>query len=73
MTISPAIWMVPLVALALTQIAAIATSVYLHRGLAHRSLRLHPVADAAFANRSDAAGDASSAKRASARSRSSTS
>src|SRR5258707_9335419 len=48
MTISSAIWMVPLVALALTQIAAIATSVYLHRGLAHRSLRLHPVADAAF-------------------------
>jgi stearoyl-CoA desaturase (delta-9 desaturase) len=42
------IWIVPLVALALTQIAAIATSVYLHRGLAHRSLRLHPVADAGF-------------------------
>ena len=48
MTMSSALWMVPLVALALTQIAAIATSVYLHRGLAHRSLRLHPVADAAF-------------------------
>ena len=45
---SSAVWIVPLVALALTQIAAIATSVYLHRGLAHRSLRLHPVADAAF-------------------------
>ena len=48
MTMSSAVWMVPLVALALTQIAAVATSVYLHRGLAHRSLRLHPVADAAF-------------------------
>ena len=41
-------WIVPLVALTLTQIAAIATSVYLHRGLAHRSLRLHPVADVGF-------------------------
>jgi len=41
-------WIVPLVALTLTQIAAITTSVYLHRGLAHRSLRLHPVADAGF-------------------------
>jgi stearoyl-CoA desaturase (delta-9 desaturase) len=42
------IWIVPLMALALSQIAAITTSVYLHRGLAHRSLRLHPLADAAF-------------------------
>jgi stearoyl-CoA desaturase (delta-9 desaturase) len=41
-------WIAPLVALALTQIAAIATSVYLHRGLAHRSLRLHPVTDGCF-------------------------
>jgi stearoyl-CoA desaturase (delta-9 desaturase) len=39
---------VPLVALMLVQIAAISTSVYLHRGLAHRALRLHPVADAWF-------------------------
>ena len=38
-------WLVPLVALGLAQIAVIATSVYLHRGLAHRALRLHPVAD----------------------------
>jgi stearoyl-CoA desaturase (Delta-9 desaturase) len=42
------IWVVPLVALALTQLAAIATSVYLHRGLAHRALRFHPVADMCF-------------------------
>ena len=41
-------WLAPLVALALTQIAAIATSVYLHRGLAHRALRLHPVTDGCF-------------------------
>jgi stearoyl-CoA desaturase (delta-9 desaturase) len=39
---------VPLVALTLAQIAAIATSVYLHRGLAHRALRLHPIADVLF-------------------------
>jgi len=31
-----------------TQAAAIATSVYLHRGLAHRALRLHPLADWGF-------------------------
>ena len=41
-------WIVPLVALALTQIAAVATSVYLHRGLAHRALRLHPITDVCF-------------------------
>lgn len=35
-------------ALGLTQLAVIATSVYLHRGLAHRSLRLHPCADVLF-------------------------
>jgi stearoyl-CoA desaturase (delta-9 desaturase) len=39
------LWIAPLIALALTQIAAIATSVYLHRALAHRALRLHPVTD----------------------------
>src|SRR5437660_883715 len=39
---------VPLVAVILAQLAAIATSVYLHRGLAHRSLRLHPAADVCF-------------------------
>jgi hypothetical protein len=34
-----------LVALTLAQIAVIATSVYLHRTLAHRALRLHAVTD----------------------------
>jgi stearoyl-CoA desaturase (delta-9 desaturase) len=37
-----------LVTLAVTQAAVIATSVYLHRGLAHRALRLHPIADFLF-------------------------
>jgi stearoyl-CoA desaturase (Delta-9 desaturase) len=37
-----------LVALLVTQVAVIATSVYLHRGLAHRALRLHPFADWLF-------------------------
>ena len=41
-------WIVPLAALTLTQIAAVSTSVYLHRGLAHRALRLHPVVDMCF-------------------------
>jgi stearoyl-CoA desaturase (Delta-9 desaturase) len=39
---------VPLVAVAVTQITVIATSIYLHRALAHRSLRLHPAADVFF-------------------------
>ena len=34
-----------LATLLVTQAAIIATSVYLHRGLAHRALKLHPVAD----------------------------
>jgi len=37
-----------LVAIALVQAAVFATSVYLHRALAHRSLRVHPVADVLF-------------------------
>ena len=41
-------WAIPIVAVALSQIAVIATSIYLHRALAHRSLRLHPVADVVF-------------------------
>jgi len=41
-------WVVPLVAIVLSQIAVIATSIYLHRTLAHRSLRLHAVADLAL-------------------------
>ncbi|MEZ0335158.1 MAG: acyl-CoA desaturase, partial [Gemmatimonadales bacterium] len=39
------IWLVPLIALTLVQVAVIATSVYLHRALAHRALRLHPAVD----------------------------
>jgi len=34
--------------IALTQGAVIATSIYLHRALAHRSISLHPCADLAF-------------------------
>src|SRR5262249_61258034 len=34
--------------MALTQTAAIATSVYLHRALAHRALTVHPIADVLF-------------------------
>ena len=41
-------WLVPFVAIALTQMATIATSIYFHRALAHRSLHLHPLADLAF-------------------------
>ena len=37
-----------IVTLVVTQAAVIATSVYLHRGLAHRALRLHPIADFFF-------------------------
>lgn len=39
---------VPLAAVVLTQTAVLATSVYLHRALAHRSLAVHPVADLLF-------------------------
>ena len=42
------LFMAALVTLAVTQAAVIATSVYLHRGLAHRALRLHPLADFFF-------------------------
>ncbi|HKN48262.1 MAG TPA: hypothetical protein VJ144_09850, partial [Candidatus Polarisedimenticolia bacterium] len=44
----PYVWIVPLVAVALAQTAVIATSVYLHRALAHRSLRVHPIAELLF-------------------------
>src|SRR5678815_5405744 len=37
-----------LAVLALTQSAVLATSVYLHRALTHRSLVVHPVADVVF-------------------------
>jgi stearoyl-CoA desaturase (delta-9 desaturase) len=39
---------VTLVTVGLTQLAVIATSIYLHRGLAHRALLVHPVADVLF-------------------------
>jgi len=39
---------VTLVTVSLTQLAVIATSIYLHRGLAHRALVVHPVADVLF-------------------------
>jgi stearoyl-CoA desaturase (delta-9 desaturase) len=39
---------VAVVAIALTQLAVIATSIYLHRGLAHRALVVHSVADVFF-------------------------
>jgi stearoyl-CoA desaturase (Delta-9 desaturase) len=42
------VWVVPVVTLALTEVAVIATSIYLHRALAHRALRLHPAVDLAF-------------------------
>jgi stearoyl-CoA desaturase (Delta-9 desaturase) len=42
------VWIVPLVVIALTQSAAVATSVYLHRTLAHRALTVHPLADLVF-------------------------
>jgi stearoyl-CoA desaturase (delta-9 desaturase) len=42
------LWIAPLVGLAVSQVAVIATSVYLHRALAHRSLALHPFAEMVF-------------------------
>ena len=41
-------WAVPFIAVALSQVAVIATSIYLHRTLAHRALRLHPAVDVMF-------------------------
>ena len=41
-------WAVPIVAVAVSQIAVVATSIYLHRTLAHRALRLHPATDVLF-------------------------
>jgi len=43
-----AFWIGVVIAVGLTQIAAIATSTYLHRALAHRSLAVHPAADVLF-------------------------
>ena len=42
------LWSVPLAAVVLAQIPVIATSMYLHRALAHRSLAVHPAADLLF-------------------------
>ncbi len=42
------VWTVLVVSIVVTQVAVVATSIYLHRALAHRSLRVHPVADLAF-------------------------
>jgi stearoyl-CoA desaturase (Delta-9 desaturase) len=42
------VWTAPVVAIALTQISVVATSIYLHRALAHRALVVHPVADVVF-------------------------
>ena len=41
-------WIVPLAAVALAQVAVLATSMYLHRALAHRSVVVHPAADLLF-------------------------
>ena len=46
--VSTEVWIVPAAAVAVTQLAMIATSVYLHRALAHRSLALSPVVDVLF-------------------------
>jgi stearoyl-CoA desaturase (Delta-9 desaturase) len=48
MSIPMPILSVPLVAVAITQVTTIATSIYLHRALAHRSLHVHPVMDLVF-------------------------
>ena len=42
------LWIAPLVGLAVSQLAVIATSIYLHRGLAHRSLLIHPITEMVF-------------------------
>jgi stearoyl-CoA desaturase (Delta-9 desaturase) len=42
------LWLVPLVAVVVTQITVIATSVYLHRTLAHRSLKVRPALELLF-------------------------
>ncbi len=43
-----AAWAVALVTIAVVQVAVTATSIYLHRALAHRSLKVNPLADATF-------------------------
>src|SRR2546428_13261325 len=38
----------PVVGVVLTQVAVLATSIYLHRALAHRALVVHPAAETLF-------------------------
>jgi stearoyl-CoA desaturase (delta-9 desaturase) len=42
------VWIVSITSVILAQVATFATSIYLHRTLAHRALTLHPVADWLF-------------------------
>jgi len=42
------LWAILLVSVVAAQVATFATSIYLHRTLAHRSLVLHPIADFCF-------------------------
>src|SRR3989338_6551767 len=42
------VWVVPLVAIALTEVAVVATSIYFHRAIAHGSIRVRPAADVVF-------------------------
>ena len=42
------LWIIPVVAMTVAQTAVVATSVYLHRALAHRALTVRPVADVLF-------------------------
>ena len=46
-TVGHEIWIIAALAVFITQTAAVATSVYLHRALAHRSIRVHRAADVA--------------------------
>jgi stearoyl-CoA desaturase (delta-9 desaturase) len=42
------VWLVPLVAVLITQLTVLTTTVYLHRALAHRAIRVHPALDIVF-------------------------
>jgi stearoyl-CoA desaturase (delta-9 desaturase) len=46
--VSIQLWVAPLVGVAVSQLAVIATSVYLHRALAHRSLVIRPITEMVF-------------------------
>jgi stearoyl-CoA desaturase (delta-9 desaturase) len=46
--VSIQLWVAPWVGVAVSQLAVIATSVYLHRALAHRSLAIHPITEMVF-------------------------